>query len=64
MATEDDQQQQADLEDDGQLPAPEAGSTPENDRFSWMNDTLEWGIRDRPGKRGLTMRDLNVGSYG
>jgi hypothetical protein len=64
MAPDDEQQQQADLEDDGQPPAPEAESTPEIDRFSWMNDTLEWGIRAQPGKRGLTMRDLNLGSYG
>lgn len=64
MAPDDDQQQQTDREDDRQTPAQEAESTPENDRFSWMNDTLEWGIRAQPGKRGLTMRDLNLGSYG
>ena len=32
--------------------------------LAWMNDTLEWGVRVEPGKHGLTMRGLNVGSYG
>lgn len=32
--------------------------------LAWMNDTLEWGIRARPGKHGMTMRALNLGSYG
>ena len=32
--------------------------------FGWMSDTLEWGIRARPGKHGMTMRDVNLGSYG
>ena len=31
--------------------------------LDWMNDTLEWGIRAQPGKHGMTMRVLNVGSY-
>ena len=31
--------------------------------LDWMNDTLEWGVRVRPGKHGMTMRVLNVGSY-
>ena len=39
---------------------PAASSEP----LAWMNDTLEWGIRARPGSHGLTMRDLNIGSYG
>ena len=29
-----------------------------------MNDSPEWGTRVRPGKRGLTLDDINVGSYG
>ena len=32
--------------------------------LDWMNDTLEWGIRAQPGKHGMTMRVLNIGSYG
>lgn len=63
MALED-EQQPSDLEDDRQTPAPEAASAPGQDRFSWMNDTLQWGVRAQPGKHGLTMRDLNIGSYG
>ena len=39
---------------------PPTGAQP----LGWMNDTLEWGIRARPGKHGMTMRDLNLGSYG
>ena len=32
--------------------------------LSWMHVPTEWGIRVRPGKRGLTVAALNVGSYG
>ena len=32
--------------------------------LAWMNDTLEWGVRVEPGKHGMTMRAINVGSYG
>ena len=32
--------------------------------LAWMNDTKEWGVRVLPGKHGMTMRGLNVGSYG
>ena len=63
MALEEEQQQPGEEENpqsSGTGTSPEAAS----DRFSWMNDTLEWGVRAQPGKRGLTMRDLNVGSYG
>ena len=31
--------------------------------LAWMNDTLEWGVRVEPGKHGMTMRGINVGSY-
>jgi hypothetical protein len=31
--------------------------------LSSIPDT-EWGVRARPGKRGLTLDDINVGSYG
>ncbi len=41
-----------------------AGPTGEAKTFAWMNDSPEWGTRVRPGKRGLTLDDINVGSYG
>ena len=53
---------------------PSAGQEPEStetesqdsspERLTWMHDTLEWGVKARPGKHGLTMRDINVGIYG
>ena len=41
-----------------------AEPTVEAKTFSWMNDSPEWGTRAKPGKRGLTLDDINVGSYG
>ena len=32
--------------------------------LEWMNRTLEWGVRVRPGKSGMTLGSLNVGVYG
>ncbi|MBI1885757.1 MAG: hypothetical protein HYS09_05530 [Chloroflexi bacterium] len=32
--------------------------------LSWMKVPTEWGIRVRPGKKGLTVGALNVGTYG
>ena len=32
--------------------------------FDWMDRTLQWGTRVRPGKAGLRIGDLNVGIYG
>ncbi len=37
---------------------------PSAESLAWMKDTLEWGVRVQPGKHGMTMRGLNVGSYG
>ncbi len=35
------------------------------ERFAWMtNEHTEWGIRARPGERGLRLADINIGSYG
>lgn len=35
------------------------------ERFSWMTaEHTEWGIRARPGERGLRLADINIGSYG
>ncbi|MCH8994400.1 MAG: ferritin-like domain-containing protein [Chloroflexi bacterium] len=32
--------------------------------LSWLEPGTEWGIRAQPGRRGLTLDDINVGSYG
>lgn len=32
--------------------------------LSWMKVPTEWGVRVRPGKKGLTVGMLNVGTYG
>ncbi len=33
--------------------------------WGWLHQTRsEWGVRARPGKRGLTLRDITVGTYG
>ena len=48
--------------DAGGQPAEEA-KTPAN-TMSWMKDSPEWGIRAKPGKRGLTLDDIAIGSYG
>jgi hypothetical protein len=31
---------------------------------SWMDQMGEWGIQAKPGKRGLTLEEIRVGSYG
>ena len=32
--------------------------------LSWMDKSLEWGVRVKPSKKGLTIGSLNVGIYG
>jgi hypothetical protein len=32
--------------------------------LSWLQPATEWGVRATPGRRGLTLDDINVGSYG
>ena len=32
--------------------------------LDWMDKSLQWGVRVKPGKKGLTMGSLNVGIYG
>ena len=32
--------------------------------LEWMQARSEWGMRATPSKRGLTLNDINVGSYG
>jgi hypothetical protein len=41
----------------------EEAETPPID-LSWMDAESEWGVAARPGKRGLTLDEINVGSYG
>ena len=43
---------------------PETSTAASSEPLAWMNDTVQWGVRAEPGKHGLTMRDLNIGSYG
>jgi hypothetical protein len=37
---------------------------PPNLDLSWLDPGTEWGVRARPGRRGLTVDDINIGSYG
>lgn len=32
--------------------------------LQWMNTNSEWGVKATPSKRGLTLDDINIGSYG
>ena len=32
--------------------------------LGWMQTQSEWGVKATPSKRGLTLNDINVGSYG
>ena len=32
--------------------------------LGWMQAESEWGVKATPSKRGLTLNDINVGSYG
>lgn len=32
--------------------------------LSWLDLDTEWGITAKPGKRGLTLDEVNIGSYG
>jgi hypothetical protein len=45
-----------------QQPEGEA-KTPEK-TMDWMKDSPEWGARAVPGKKGLTLDDIAIGSYG
>ena len=50
-----------------EIPSPETDKPDppvQQETLSWMKDTLEWGVRARPGKNGMTMRGINLGSYG
>ncbi len=32
--------------------------------LGWMQPNSEWGVKATPSKRGLTLTDINIGSYG
>ena len=61
----DEEQKPADSTEEGNQ-SHESETTPavSAEPLAWMNDTLQWGVRVQPGRKGLTMRDLNVGIYG
>ena len=49
---------------------PPSGESPNDEEeipqpsLSWMDKTLQWGVKVKPGKKGLTVDSLNVGIYG
>jgi len=43
--------------------AREAGGLAQTLDLSWMRVPTEWGIRVKPGKKGLGVGDINVGTY-
>lgn len=66
------EQDAADVPDPGPTPSTDGepvGATPTPvqspaERFPWMRDTREWGVRARPTARGLTLDAINIGVYG
>ena len=42
----------------------EITGAPDTLTVDWRQLESEWGIHARPGKRGLTLDDINIGSYG
>ncbi len=42
----------------------ESETTEEPKPFDWMQDTPEWGTKAVPGKKGLTLDDIAINSYG
>ncbi|MCY4365780.1 MAG: hypothetical protein OXE17_06110 [Chloroflexi bacterium] len=61
----DEEQKPADSTEEGdQSQESETAPAVSSEPLAWMNDTLQWGVRVQPGRKGLTMRDLNVGIYG
>jgi len=37
---------------------------PDDLDLSWLRSQTDWGIRAKPGRRGLTLDEINVGPYG
>jgi|FLYL01.1.fsa_nt_gi hypothetical protein len=48
---------------DRQEAVQQAGGAAQSLDLSWMKVPTEWGIRVRPGKKGLTVGMINVGTY-
>ena len=49
---------------DGPGEQPEDESKPEEKTMDWMADSPEWGTKALPGKKGLTLDGIAIGSYG
>ena len=66
MSSKEEDKSQSSEEQSSPAAADETSETPASRAapLAWMNDTQEWGVRVQPGKHGMTMRGLNVGSYG
>ena len=65
MALDEEDKRESPEEQDSPTESSETDEAPPSRAASlaWMNDTLEWGVRAEPGKHGMTMRAINVGSY-
>ena len=66
MSSKEEDKSESSEEQSSPAAADETSETPASKAapLAWMNDTQEWGVRVQPGKHGMTMRGLNVGSYG
>ena len=66
MSSKEEDKSESSEEQSSPAAADETSETPSSRAapLAWMNDTQEWGVRVQPGKHGMTMRGLNVGSYG
>ena len=66
MSSKEEDKSESSEEQSSPAAADETSETPASRAapLAWMNDTQEWGVRVQPGKHGMTMRGLNVGSYG
>lgn len=64
MALDEEQQPPDSPEEGDRSQESETPSAVSPEPLAWMKDTLQWGVRAQPGRKGLTMRDLNVGIYG
>jgi hypothetical protein len=42
----------------------EEAPPPDGFDLSWLKSDNDWGIAARPGKRGMTLDEINIGSYG
>ena len=43
---------------------PPTDTPEEPTKFTWMDDSPQWGTKAVPSKRGLTLDDINTGFYG